>query len=290
MLEDNLTATPPQNQPTTDTLDGWQEFALYHQQQADRCSQQAIEHAWHAGAGLAQVKKRLPHGRWYDWLEANGIGRETARQWMRFAAEVEIASGLRFTSITEALRSLPPKRKALPENNLTPREPVNNFGPLQHSDGTPAEVHPVEGDPNGYEPIPPADLDDIPPPAEVPDVGEVSETDMLRFRAEEAERRRDELGMELEELQDRADVVLANDSDDSRAGGIWKETEAATAATEVARAELARVQGLLSRTLKNEARKDRKLNAIKADLLKGATADAVLLKHWRVTSKKAGQE
>ena len=171
---------------------------------------------------------------------------------------------------------------------------------------------PVDGDPNGYEVAngptaiicgpPEHDLaaadaargvfpdNDPPPPADIQDVGTVSETDTYRFRAEEAERQRDDLAMQLAELQDRVDVVVASDSDDSRASDIMKETETATAATERARAALTRAQAQLDRANKKIARFQKRLTAIKQDMLFKKPMQEILMRHFKVTDTKADDE
>ena len=132
--------------------------------------------------------------------------------------------------------------------------------------------------------------DDPPPPADIQDVGTVSETDTYRFRAEEAERQRDDLAMQLAELQDRVDVVVASDSDDSRASDIMKETETATAATERARAALTRAQAQLDKANKKIARFQKRLTAIKQDMLFKKPMQEILMRHFKVTDTKADDE
>ena len=297
MLKNDSTPTDPQKQPTV-TLDDLQEsFRMFYQSGNER-AKKTMQDYWHAGAMLRDIKERLPHGKFRAFLSDEGVATSTAGRLMTLA-EKDLTALDGFASVSAVLASIKAERQ-IPAN-----VPRGTFG---NADATPVEVVPVDGDPGGYELPPPAetpapiDLDDTPPPAEVPDVGEVNETDMLRFRADEAERRRDELATELAELQDRAEVVLARDSDDSRAGDIWAETETATAATERARAELARVQGLLSKALKSEAKAKGRWTALKNELLKdaagmdtpGRTRDYlknVLRKHFKVTtSSDAGQE
>ena len=307
---------------TLQTLESMQDEFLQHWGDSQGFAKKTVESAWLAGVALLKVNKRLPHGRWQKWLDAVGVGHDTARRLLKIA-ELEKAQIASFDSMGAALASLKPPREtpALVVNNpggrYQPAPPgVDPFippDPVEDGEYTPApadKVVPVDGDPNGYEvanevtvvtdwqptgdgsagsPVFGGD-NDPPPPADIQDVGTVSETDTYRFRAEEAERQRDDLAMQLAELQDRVDVVVASDSDDSRASDIMRETETATAATERARAALTRAQAQLDRANKKIARFQKRLTAIKQDMLFKKPMQEILMRHFKVTDTKADDE
>ena len=108
------------------------------------------------------------------------------------------------------------------------------------------------------------------------------------MRAEEAERRANQAELDLQEVRDRAEVVLARDSDDSRASDIWKETETATQATERAREEVQRMQTQRDMARSQADQSNRKLNQIKADLLAGLSGGDVLVKHYGLAPHEVG--
>ena len=104
-------------------------FALEHTALARECSVKAVEHAWHAGSAYAKIKGSIGHGNWLAWCEKNGIGRVTARDWMDIAEGIKLQACLRFGSIREAKRALPPKRAATGKTD-TPVSDLDNAVPF----------------------------------------------------------------------------------------------------------------------------------------------------------------
>ena len=70
---------------------------------------QTVSEGYFAGQALAEIKKRLPHGAWLDFLDAEGLNREMARKLRRLGSELEIANIVQFASIESAYKSLPPR-------------------------------------------------------------------------------------------------------------------------------------------------------------------------------------
>ena len=216
--------------------------------EATSLGRQTIEAIWHAGRALAEVRVPIPHGQWLPWLEAEGISKDTARR-LLLIAELEIAQLAQFDTMTAALSSIKEQRSL----------------PLGDNDTQQPEI-----------------VDDEPP------APRVDEHETLQMRAEEAERRANQAELDLQEVRDRADVVLARDSDDSRAGDIWKETGSATQATERAREELQRMQTQRDMSRQQADKSNRKLNQIKADLLAGLSGGDVLVKHYGIKAHEVG--
>ena len=218
--------------------------------EANNLARRTIEASWHAGRALAQIKERVPHGQWMPWLEVEGVGKDTARR-LLLMAELEIAQIAQFDTMTAALSSIKEQRGL----------------PLGENDTRQGEIVDAES----------------PEPR-------VDERETLRMRAEEAERRANQAEVDLQEVKDRAEVALARDSDDSRAKDIWKETESATQATELARSELVRVQQQLGIARSQADKSNRKLNQIKADLLGGLSGGDVLVKHYGMKAHEVGRQ
>ena len=221
---------------------------------AHKFARQSVTDAWSAGCMLAKVKERLPHGEWMPWVEKEGLSISASKR-LLLLSELEKGQVGLFDTVDAAL--------PLARNTRIDRKRLARGEPL---DEPPDEQPPAE------------------PPAPV-----VDERETLRMRTEDAEQRANDAELKLQEVQDRAEVVLARDSDDSRASDIWKETETATQATKRARSELVRVQGQMVKLQKADKAKERKLNAVKRDLLKLAQAaelreacNAVLVKHFDI--------
>ena len=240
--------------PLTDkpvlTFEGIVESFRTNWAEANNLSRRTLDASCLAGRDLAQIKERVPHGQWMSWLEVEGIGKDTARR-LLLLAELEIAQIPQFDTMTAALSSIKEQRSL----------------PLGDNDTQQPEI-----------------VDDEPPATRV------DERETLQMRAEEAERRANQAELDLQEVRDRADVVLARDSDDSRAGDIWKETGSATQATERAREELQRMQTQRDMSRAQADKSNRKLNQIKADLLAGLSGGDVLVKHYGMKAHEVGRQ
>ena len=80
----------------------------------DKATMRAVEHAWHAGRALLAAKKIIPHGQWGQWLSDNFEGRshDTARIWMRLAANYESVRNLEDVKHGIKLLDEAPERQA----------------------------------------------------------------------------------------------------------------------------------------------------------------------------------
>ena len=227
---------------------------------AHQFARKSVKDAWHAGCAFATVKELIPHGQWMPWVEKEGLSISASKR-LILLSELEIGQVGLFVTMDAALTFA--RNARIGNKRLTIGEP-DEPGPGVVSNGEAGGYEPASASPKV-------------------DAGET-----LRMRAEDAERRANDAELHNKELQDRAAVVLARDSDDSRAADIWKETETATQATQIARSELARVQDQLSKAMKADKAKDRKLSAIKADLLNGVSVGDVLAKHYGKQAKDGG--
>ena len=62
------------------------------------------------GRLFLEIKNKVDHGEWLPWLESAGIPRRTASDWIKVSHAVsQMGSAAHFTSIRQALKSLPPK-------------------------------------------------------------------------------------------------------------------------------------------------------------------------------------
>ena len=62
------------------------------------------------GRLFLEIKNQVDHGEWLPWLESAGIPRRTASDWIKVSHAVsQMGSAAHFTSIRQALKSLPPK-------------------------------------------------------------------------------------------------------------------------------------------------------------------------------------
>ena len=61
--------------------------------------------AWHAGRCLTEIKNRLPHGAWKDWLVVRGISQPTAWRQMKLSS-VALEAVMEHATMGEALASL----------------------------------------------------------------------------------------------------------------------------------------------------------------------------------------
>ena len=74
-------------------------------------ARRSVIEAYYAGKILASAKAELAHGNFRQWLENNGINRETARRFMKLA-ELQRTQIMSFDTISAALKSLPKPQKA----------------------------------------------------------------------------------------------------------------------------------------------------------------------------------
>ena len=74
----------------------------------------SVSAAWFVGEALNEIKARVHHGAWRLFLEAEGVNRETARNFMRLAREVEMTKVMSFGSVDAALKSIPAKVPSRP--------------------------------------------------------------------------------------------------------------------------------------------------------------------------------
>ena len=79
--------------------------------EAYRLARRSVTEAYYAGKILVSVKAELKHGNFRQWLENNGINRETARRFMRLA-DLEMTQVVSFNSVDAALKSLPRPQRA----------------------------------------------------------------------------------------------------------------------------------------------------------------------------------
>ena len=99
-------------------------------------ARRSVIEAYYAGKILASAKAELKHGNFRQWLENNGINRETARRFMRLA-DLEMTQIVSFDTMDAALKFLPKPQKA---DNPDPPE-VSTVETL-----TPAEKRLMERD------------------------------------------------------------------------------------------------------------------------------------------------
>ena len=74
-------------------------------------ARRSVIEAYYGGKILASAKAELKHGNFRQWLENNGINRETARRFMKLA-DLKIANIVSSDTIDAALKSLPKPQKA----------------------------------------------------------------------------------------------------------------------------------------------------------------------------------
>ena len=124
-----------QKAPSTDISSFTQKFRVHFAGMMS-FGRQTVSEGFFAGQALVEIKKRLPHGAWLDFLEAEGLNRETARKLRRLGSELDIAKIVQFASVEQAYKSLPPK---------TP-----NRNPPDPSDPSTAEVKEIEQETDRY--------------------------------------------------------------------------------------------------------------------------------------------
>jgi hypothetical protein len=123
----------------------------------DKATLRAVEHAWHAGRALLAAKKMIAHGQWGQWLSDNFEGRshDTARIWMRLAANYESVRNLEDVKHGINLLDEAPERQAkkahreakkleTPPKSLapaTPAPPVSS-GVIRHQDAPNPQTQP----------------------------------------------------------------------------------------------------------------------------------------------------
>ena len=106
-------------QPTGKSLgDLEKEFRVTYAE-VTRLGRMTVELAWTAGRALTDIKSRLGHGSWMDFLEAEGISKGTSHRLMNLA-RLQIPQIGEFETIDSALKSLP--KKAQKKRDPEPEE------------------------------------------------------------------------------------------------------------------------------------------------------------------------
>ena len=109
-----------QKAPSTDIKKFQRDFRVHYAEFLGH-GRKTVSEGFFAGQALAEIKDRLPHGAWLDFLETEGLNRETARKLRRLGRELDIAKIVQFASIEAAFKSLPAKTLNRPA--VDPSEP-----------------------------------------------------------------------------------------------------------------------------------------------------------------------
>ena len=72
-----------------------------------RLARRSVIEAYYAGCLLRSVKADLEHGNFRQWLDNNGINRETARRFMKLA-DLQMTQIVSFDTVSAALKALKP--------------------------------------------------------------------------------------------------------------------------------------------------------------------------------------
>ena len=124
-----------QKAPSTNINDYKQKFRVHFAEMVGY-GRKTVSEGFFAGQALAEIRKRLPHGAWLEFLEDEGLNRETARKLRRLGSELEIAKIVQFASIEQAFKSLPAK--------------TTNRNPPDPSEPTKAEEKEIEQETDRY--------------------------------------------------------------------------------------------------------------------------------------------
>ena len=104
--------------------------ALKYWDSARQYRRKTMKEAWHCGRALCEVRGKLPHGEWREWLESVGIPKSTAYLWMRFSKNCELSKIGQFNSMNQALKALQP----------APKEPARKVEPDVETKGEASSV------------------------------------------------------------------------------------------------------------------------------------------------------
>ena len=121
---------------SSDSLDDYKQAFRVHFAGMCTYGRKTVSEGFFAGQALAEIRKRLPHGTWLEFLEDEGLNREMARKLRRLGSELQIAGIAQFASIEAAYKSLPSK---------TP-----NRNPPDPSDPSKAEIKEIERETDRY--------------------------------------------------------------------------------------------------------------------------------------------
>lgn len=95
--------------------------------EAQAAASGVLESAWKSGEALNEAKKKIKHGEWKPWIEANFHGSyQTASDYMRLASNIQRAGLLKYDSIRAALKAIPPKSKPKPKPEPKPAPKADN--------------------------------------------------------------------------------------------------------------------------------------------------------------------
>ena len=93
-------------QPTGKSLaDLETEFRVSYAE-VQKLGRMTVELAWTAGRALTDIKSRLGHGQWLDWLDTEGLSRRTASKYLSLS-KIQMGTNGPFETIDSALQSLP---------------------------------------------------------------------------------------------------------------------------------------------------------------------------------------
>lgn len=223
-----------------------------HWAEARSLARRSVESAWHAGQLLGEIKARLPHGDWMQWLTDEGVSESTARR-IRKLASLPRHTLSDFDSVSAALKALP-----APEIGHTPPPPSGTRPP-------PASAGPVaEGATDTTQPETAGP--DAPPPAPLPD-GET----MRQIEHETTRERLTEAEWEITDLRERA----AMQSEGQPEGG-----EPEGQHHPALRERLSALETDYHALREAHTKSERKLGAIRRDLLDGKGAAEILAVHF----------
>ena len=217
----------------------------------------SIKSAWLSGHALTEVKARLAHGQWREWLAEAEIGKDTANRLINLAT-IPFDELDKHKSVNAALTNLKVKRQAA----------------LPLGDSPPANVATLrQMDPPANDPEPPIAAVDPPIPEPLPEpieaeYHEVAPDDFLPDRLAHAEALNSELIDELSEVKERLALATEHFDDDAYAT-LAKVNKAH-------RAELATLRGDLHSKHQNYEAIKRKLGRAKSMLLDCKSGDAIL--------------
>lgn len=209
-------------------------------------ARRSVEAAWRAGEALAELKSRLPHGDWMRWLETEAVTESTSRR-LRRLATVPLEQLVEFDTVSAALKSLPAPTPPAPERRGSPEGPSLPDGTAEAAGG---------GEEGRL--APPVD----PPPAALPDRQTESE-----IEREVLQRRVDEADSEIADLRERAAIQ-------GEAG------EGGAAPHKSLSERFERLQADYHSLRAAHERSERRLGAIRRDLLAGKGTAEVLALHF----------